>query len=107
MLEELQRRYPELSNMPSESEIQAEVSKLFGVSRKRTITVDSGEPPKRRKTLHEYSAFLKDLVRANPRLMPMQAVPLLRRRFPESADILGDKKVRSKVSTIKRKVQAK
>lgn len=104
MVEELQRRYPGHFDIPSESEVRAETSKLHTASRKRQLRSqnDDGPPSKRRATPVEYAEFIEGIVATNPTIMPAKVVPLFRLKFGE-AEAFSDAQIRAKASSFKRK----
>lgn len=82
---ELLARFPERSDIPTESEILEEIN---GQS---TLPVGSGKASTRRK---EYADFFIQLVEANPSIKPFRAVLLFKQEFASSG--LNDQQIRNK-----------
>ena len=92
MLEQLQQRFPNNFDLPTESEIRVEITKLFQSSRGRKKNKVNQES--------QHIKFIQEMVNQQPTIKPKQGVALFCAHF-ESMDLFNDDQIRNRISQLK------
>jgi hypothetical protein len=105
MVQLLKEKYPNRFDLPSESEVKTEISKLFAASKKRNASAREASAQPRRARFHMHvgvNDYIKTLIEADPAIKPRQVIEAVRSTFPNSLEAAPNDKIRAKVSYLKR-----